>query len=90
MSITERAGPTRRFVVFDYPPAGEEVARNEAEFGTADEARAEVLRRLGDLDDWRRWDGWEEEDSGLFAVEAYCAEKRFDSGGVHISRRATA
>ncbi len=58
-----------------------------AEFNTLSEARAEVCRRLGDIDSWRLWGGHEDEEySGMIEVEAYHASREDGCGGVQISR----
>ena len=55
-----------RFVVYNYPADGEDAcARDEAWFSDAHAAFAEAALRLGDLDEWRRWIGFEPAESGL-------------------------
>ena len=73
---------TRYFYVANYPAEGQHVAAETAEFLTLGDARDEVRHRLGDLADWRKWDGIAEDGD----VEAYHASRRIGCGGVAISK----
>jgi hypothetical protein len=70
------------FVVSSYPAEGErpDDMPADAEFETLEEARAEVMRRLGatQLADWRRWGGCDND------MEAYHADPHTGCGGVSI------
>jgi hypothetical protein len=74
------------FVVYNYPADGEEAgARDEVWFSDPHTAFAEATLRLGDLDEWRRWNGFEAAESGLTPVIAFRASREPGCGGVQIS-----
>jgi hypothetical protein len=75
-----------KFVVYNYPAEGEDVcARDEAWFSNAWEAFNEAAHRVGGLDEWRRWIGFEPPESGLVPVAAFSASRETGCGGVQIS-----
>ena len=78
------------FIVRNYPPEGGSFCKledaDERFFTTLEDARADALRRLGDLDDWRKWDGYTEDGSDEIAVEAYHESIVEGCGGVEINR----
>lgn len=74
------------YCVSNYGPAGVTVPEQTVEFSTLAEAREEVRRRLGDLEDWRKWAGLEDDND----IEAYHASREEMCGGVSISRETSA
>jgi hypothetical protein len=71
------------YVVNDYAPGGEHVLRNQKVYNTLEDARDEARRRLGDLDDWRKWFAPDDDET---VVEAYHASREIGCGGVQISK----
>lgn len=77
------------FIVYNYQfDHSSDFDPKYTEVETLEEAREEAKRRLGDLDEWRRWMGHEDDDSEWAAVEAYHESREDLCGGVHISRQA--
>jgi hypothetical protein len=76
-----------KFVVYNYPPQNGEstVPRNEMRSGDPVAVICEAARRLGDIDAWRRWAGFEPEGSGLMPIVALSESKDPGCGGVQIS-----
>lgn len=76
------------YIVYNYPPdrgcAGD-FRENRREFSTLGEARRDVRKRLGNLDQCCHWSGYEVHGSGLIEVEAYHESSQLGCGGVQIS-----
>lgn len=76
------------FIVYTYPPNRPRTAyfqENRLEFFSLDEARRDVKKRLGNLDQRCHWTGYEAHGSELIEVEAYHESDQAGCGGVQIS-----
>lgn len=76
------------YIVYSYPPNrsfAEGFRENRREFCTLVEARRDVKKRLGNLDQRCHWSGYEAHGSGLIEVEAYHESSHLGCGGVQIS-----